>query len=211
MRSLELLEGEAQLSGSTERRMPQYNRARQTYELILREAEKIIHTEGEANLNIVKLAKNADISPATVYEYFADKGEIIDKLLWRYAAETIDKLKRKVGRGRNVNASFVFSSMLDVLLSLYKEHPALLALAGSDVTEALRRAMSCALETQQILVSHGLIKRANKTTAKKIQLWLVGVSALLRAAFQINVKGDPATIRFARDMAARMATGLPLL
>jgi len=103
------LEGKRELAGAPERRMPRYARGRMTYDLILREAERIILEDGPAKLNIRTIAKGAKVSPATIYEYFADGAEICDRLLWRSLGEILDDLERYVALEKKVTVPRVFA------------------------------------------------------------------------------------------------------
>jgi AcrR family transcriptional regulator len=204
-RAMPQVEGKRELIGAPERRMPRYARGRMTYDLILREAERIILEEGPSKLNIRNIAKSAKISPATIYEYFADGAEICDRLLWRSVGEILDDLERYIALERKVTLPRVFVLMFDALLAFHKVHPALIARASAGSTEGSNRGQAAAHEIQRILIEHKLVPRPTRTIVQKIQLWLTATNAMLRLAFQVDVKGDAGMIRIAREMIGQLA------
>lgn len=81
------------LSNQTvKRRKPLQERARHKIELILEASTRLIDKEGLDTLTTNRIAETAGISIGTLYQYFADKQAILDKLGQRVLREVTDKL-----------------------------------------------------------------------------------------------------------------------
>ena len=74
------------------RRRPLQERARHKIELILEASTRLIDQEGLDALTTNRIAETAGISIGTLYQYFADKQAILDKLGQRVLREVTDKL-----------------------------------------------------------------------------------------------------------------------
>jgi AcrR family transcriptional regulator len=74
------------------RRKPLQERARHKIELILEAATRLIDKDGLEALTTNRIAETAGISIGTLYQYFADKQAILDKLGQRVLREVTDKL-----------------------------------------------------------------------------------------------------------------------
>lgn len=67
----------------SKRRMPTQDRARATREAILEATARILEREGRAALNTNRIAERAGVSIGTLYQYFANKDEILIALARR--------------------------------------------------------------------------------------------------------------------------------
>jgi AcrR family transcriptional regulator len=74
------------------RRKPLQERARHKIELILEASTRLIDKEGLEALTTNRIAELAGISIGTLYQYFADKQAILDKLGQRVLREVTEKL-----------------------------------------------------------------------------------------------------------------------
>jgi len=74
------------------RRKPLQERARHKIELILEAATRLIDSDGLEALTTNRIAETAGISIGTLYQYFADKQAILDKLGQRVLREVTGKL-----------------------------------------------------------------------------------------------------------------------
>jgi AcrR family transcriptional regulator len=88
---------------SVSRRRPLQERARFKVELILEAATRLIDKDGLEALTTNRIAETAGISIGTLYQYFADKQAIIDKLGQLVLREVRDKLRNNLQEqtGRN--------------------------------------------------------------------------------------------------------------
>src|SRR5215813_12017235 len=59
------------------RRMPKQARARQTVDVILEAAARILRSDGRKGLTTNRIAERAGISVSTLYQYFNNKEEIV--------------------------------------------------------------------------------------------------------------------------------------
>jgi len=74
--------------GSPLRKLPNQRRSRERVENILKCAAELIAQAGSDAMRMSELAKLAEISIGSLYQYFPDKGAIIQTLAERYNAES---------------------------------------------------------------------------------------------------------------------------
>lgn len=74
-------------SSANEVREPQQLRSILRTDQILEAAEKIIAEKGAANLTISEIAQTAQVTPASMYQYFHNKSAIVLALATRYAQQ----------------------------------------------------------------------------------------------------------------------------
>jgi len=68
------------LNQKTDRRQPTQERSRKRVEAILAAAKALISEKGSAQLKIHEIAKRADVTPASIYQYFPSKNAITHAL-----------------------------------------------------------------------------------------------------------------------------------
>lgn len=71
-------------TNKTNRRNPSQNRSRERVQKILQAVKTLIEKNGIANLKIGDIAKQAGISPSSIYQYFSDKDTMIIALAEDY-------------------------------------------------------------------------------------------------------------------------------
>lgn len=69
---------------SLKKRSPSQDRSKERLEKILKAAEECILRNGAANLKVLDIAREADMPPASIYQYFKNREQIVEALLMRY-------------------------------------------------------------------------------------------------------------------------------
>lgn len=78
------------------RRKAKQERARETIEIVIEAAARVLLREGYARASTNRIAETAGVSVGTIYQYFADKDEIFDALLQREVNRVVEALTRVV-------------------------------------------------------------------------------------------------------------------
>src|SRR5829696_10281387 len=69
------------------RRVPKQARSRALMQRVLDAAEELLASEGAEALTTTRIATAADVAVGSIYQYFPDKGAIVDALAGRYLDE----------------------------------------------------------------------------------------------------------------------------
>jgi AcrR family transcriptional regulator len=107
------------------RRSPAGTRGRQRRELILDTAADLLAEGGEAAINTNALADRAGISVGSVYQYFANKEEILSALGARYMEQlggnTLAALQQDVS---GLDLPQMVDRVIDPMIAFERQHPA---------------------------------------------------------------------------------------
>jgi AcrR family transcriptional regulator len=112
------------------RREPQQARSRARVAQILLAADAILSEEGVAALTVRRIAERADVPIGSIYQFFGDKGAVIDAVARAYLTESdaaIEELVQAAETGEG-DWSDPVGRMLDTFVGLYRSHPGYVAL-----------------------------------------------------------------------------------
>lgn len=110
-------------TATVQRREPAQARSRQTVTKILDAAATIVGQEGVDAATTRAIADRAGVSYPSLYRFFADRDEILDRLVERHLAD-IDARAVAAEQTWNIRAvADLFDSELDLHVAYYREHP----------------------------------------------------------------------------------------
>jgi AcrR family transcriptional regulator len=112
------------------RREPQQARSRARVAQILEAADAILSEEGVTALTVRRIAERADVPVGSIYQFFGDKGAVIDAVARAYLSESdaaIGQLVSAAEAGEG-DWSDPVGRMLDTFVTLYRAHPGYVAL-----------------------------------------------------------------------------------
>jgi AcrR family transcriptional regulator len=104
------------------RRKPLQERARFKVELILEAATRLIDKDGLEALTTNRIAETAGISIGTLYQYFADKQAIIDKLGQRVMRDVRDKLRSDLQKQTDNNPDEQARILIRTIFGAFDDH-----------------------------------------------------------------------------------------
>ena len=93
-------------------------------------ADAILSEEGVAALTVHRIAERADVPVGSIYQFFGDKGAVIDAVARSYLTESnaaIEELVQAAETGEG-DWSDPVGRMLDTFIALYRSHPGYVAL-----------------------------------------------------------------------------------
>ena len=76
------------------RKIPRQARSRATVERILSAGVEVLRQDGFANFSTNAVAREAEVSPGTLYQYFTDRESILDLVIDRWVEQTSDARDR---------------------------------------------------------------------------------------------------------------------
>jgi TetR/AcrR family transcriptional regulator, fatty acid metabolism regulator protein len=86
-------------------------RMRDRHDAILAAATRVFAEKGYSSASITDIAREAEISDGLIYKYFANKRDLLERVLTVFYENTIADLETKVGKGRS------FDERLYILVS----------------------------------------------------------------------------------------------
>ena len=186
---------------SSLRREPQQARSRERIARVLDAAERLLASEGADALTTTRIAEEAGISVSSLYQYFPDKGAIVDALARKYMDE-FEGLMADLVRRDQGNADLV-ASLIDAFAERYRSQPGYRALwFGPHLSEQLREADRRNREALADGVRRMLLERRAVRDGPDLltscRTAVLTAHALLQEAFLIDATGDPALLAEAK-------------
>ena len=183
------------------RREPRQARSRARVAQILAAADAILAADGVDALTVRRIADRAGVPVGTLYQFFPDKGAVIDATARGYIAEfdaAIGELVASAERGDG-DWSDPVGRLVDTFAALYRSRPGYVALwTGRHLSPELARADDAnnqviAAGVRRILVS---LAAVSDTPALDLaaQVAVRTADALLHYAFAKSPRGDDAVL-----------------
>jgi AcrR family transcriptional regulator len=194
---------EAAAEPQTLRRIPQQARSRARIARVLDAAERVLTREGAEALTTTRVAAEAGISVGSLYQYFPDKGAIIDALARRYMDEFEALMDELVERALSERWDDLVATLIDAFADRYRAEPGYRALwFGRDLTQELRAADRqnkevLARGVRRILVGRELA-RDEPELETICRAAVLTADGLLQEAFRADPRGEPALLEEAR-------------
>ncbi|MGW8762698.1 TetR/AcrR family transcriptional regulator [Streptomyces sp. NPDC055815] len=181
------------------RRQPQQARSRARVEAILGAADRLLSQEGYEALTMRRIAEEAGVPVGSIYQFYPDKGAVVDALGRRYLeafASAIDELVERAVEGELTD---LVGTMVDVYGELFRSQPGGMALwAGRHLSPELARAD----EASNALIAEGLRRIVEHLTgapggelvrrATRMVVW--AANAVLHEVFKGDGEPDPETV-----------------
>ncbi|EFQ81934.1 transcriptional regulator, TetR family [Aeromicrobium marinum DSM 15272] len=108
------------------RKAPQQERSRLMVEKILTAGREVLLRDGYDAASTNKVAKQAGISPGSLYQYFADKDAVVDAVVAKYADELSDRVAASLTDQLGGPDDSLIHATLHALLDALEENEAFL-------------------------------------------------------------------------------------
>ena len=187
------------------RRRPQQARSRARIAGVLAAAERLLAREGAGALSTTRIAVEAGVSVGSLYQYFPDKGAIVDALARHYMDE-FEALMGELERDLlSAPSPDLVGSLVDAFAERYRAEPGYRELwLGRHLTEEMRAAdrankEALAAGLRRILVGLELVPEGNALEAV-CRAAVLAADALLQEAFRADPAGDPVLLEEAKRM-----------
>jgi AcrR family transcriptional regulator len=180
---------------------------------ILDSAEAILAEHGYAAATLKAIGEHAGIPTASLYHYFADRGQVEAELVRRHIPAIDERFAASLYGKQITSLRDGVDAMIDPLLTYFRENPGLLQLwfAGRSGTLTELGGLfdeSWAERLWHFLIEHKLISATTPLFA--VQLMFEVGDRLFDVAFRRSPKGDDTTIDEGRRMlTAYLTTYVP--
>jgi AcrR family transcriptional regulator len=181
------------------RREPRQARSKARLAQILAAADAILVEEGVEALTIRRIADRAGVPVGTLYQFFPDKGSVVDAVARAYIDEFDTLVDGLVSSAADGDWSDPVGRIVDEFVALYRSHPGYVALwSGRHLSPELARADEAnnqliATGVQRVLAEHaGMADVVSLELA--VQVAVRAADALLQYAFSVSPDGDEAVL-----------------
>ncbi|MFC8507325.1 TetR/AcrR family transcriptional regulator [Streptomyces sp. NPDC057411] len=189
----------AEASGAPLRRQPRQARSRARVEAILAAADRILTEEGYEALTMRRIAEEAGAPVGSIYQFYADKGAVVDALGRGYLEAFKTAIDELVERALAGELTDLVGTMVDVYAEVFRAQPGGRALwAGRHLSPELARAD----EASNALVADGLRRIVEHLTggpggepverAARMVVW--AANAVLHEVFKGDGEPDPEAV-----------------
>jgi AcrR family transcriptional regulator len=173
-------------------------RSRERVQQILDAASDLIVDSGLAGLSTRMVAERADIPVASLYQYFADKDEIILALLERDTGETDTAVTAAVSALDSVSVRTIVTATMRTFATTYRRRPAFVVIwwrgrtnrAVHDFCRAHNK--SIAADLFAFAQEAGLVKAG--TVQRVVELAVEVGDRIFQLAFEDDLRGDETVI-----------------
>lgn len=181
------------------RREPRQARSRARLAQILAAADAILAEEGVEGLTVRRIAERAGVPVGSLYQFFPDKGSVVDAVARAYIAEFDNLVEHLVSSADSGDWSDPVGRIVDSFVALYRSHPGYVALwSGRHLSAELARADEAnnqliAAGVQRVLASHAQVADG-PALALAARVAVRAADALLQYAFSLSPDGDEAVL-----------------
>lgn len=191
------------------RRAPRQQRSKAKVEAILAAVEAIA-AEDPGDLTTSSIAKRAGISVGSLYQYFENREDIVDRLLANYRQELNDLIDKTFANDLVTSVRDALVAATRRYMAFVREHPAFRTLWYSPefpnrhriVDDIEDHALASAFTTTAY--RYGLIATMTDPVRHRLLASWLALDAVIDAAFRLEPDGDQAML----DQAARIAAAV---
>jgi AcrR family transcriptional regulator len=183
---------------SPKRRVPQQVRSRDRFERILQVTGDLVVAHGVEAVNTRLIAAAADIPVASLYQYFADKEEVLLALVSRDLEEMDAQVAEDLARLSTLSVRCLVETTMRSHLKVYQRRPAFVVIWMRGRTNATINEF-CRDHNRRI--AHNVFELAQRAgmalesaTRLHAELAVEVSDRLLQVAFEKSLSGDPVII-----------------
>lgn len=180
-------------SAAKPRKQPLQARARVTVDAILEAAAHILRSQGYDAFNTNRVAEHAGVSIGSLYQYFPNKGSLLQALRERHAQAMFEQLMAQVPSAHS-SIEVLIDQMVSGLLRAHQVDPILHRILEQEVPRQTQQAPASDWETQlrqgleATLIEHADQLRVTDFRAAALVLTR-SVDALIHACLQTDPMG----------------------
>jgi AcrR family transcriptional regulator len=196
------------------RREPRQARSRARLAQILAAADAILSEEGVEALTVRRIAERAGVPVGSLYQFFPDKGSVVDAVARAYIDEFDNAVDGLVNSATSGDWSDPVGRIVDEFVALYRSHPGYVALwSGRHLSPELARADEAnnqliAAGVQRVLSEHAGVADG-PALALAVQVAVRLADSLLQYAFSLSPSGDEAVLAELKNLLRMYLASLP--
>ncbi|MDQ4098348.1 MAG: TetR/AcrR family transcriptional regulator [Actinomycetota bacterium] len=187
------------------RRVPQQSRSRDRVMRILDAAAALVCEEGVDAITTRGIAEQAEIPVASLYQYFADKDEILLALVERDVEELDAQVAGDIAELRVLSVRTIVSATMDAYTRFYRERPAFVMIwLRGRTNQAIKdygrvHNTKVAEDLLGFVTAAGLLD-ATKATRLVAEIAVEMTDRCFQLAFESSMTGEPQILSEAREL-----------
>ena len=202
--------------GSRLRRIPQQSRSRDRVERILDTAAEQVVASGVDAVGTRAIAEAAGVPVASLYQYFADKDDILLALIERDVDEMDAQVEKDLGALDTLSIRSIVETTMSAFVTVYRKRPAFIMiwLRGRS-NQAIReycRQHNRRLANDLFVFGRAAGLLADAATERFVDIAIEIGDRLFQLAYEDNLDGDPVVLEEASTVVCgyldRYATAL---
>ena len=196
------------------RREPRQARSKARLAQILAAADAILAEEGVEALTVRRIAERAGVPVGSLYQFFPDKGSVVDAVARAYIAEFDTAVDTLVNAADSGDWSDPVGRIVDEFVALYRSHPGYVALwSGRHLSPELARADDAnnqliAAGVRRLLAEHAGVADGPALDLA-VQVAVRAADALLQYAFSVSPEGDETVLAELKNLLRLYLASLP--
>lgn len=189
---------------SPKRRIPRQERSRRRVEGILDAAARLVVSQGVDSLTTRDIAEAAQAPVASLYQYFADKDEILLALVERDIEEMDEQVAADLAELQVLSVRSIVSTTMDAFVKVYLQRPAFVTIwlrgrTNQAIKEYGRQHnLKVASELLEFAIGAGLVEPS--TTSLIAELAVEMGDRCFQLAFESSMTGEPAILAEAKEL-----------
>ena len=180
------------------RRVPQQSRSRERVERILDTAAQLVVADGVDRLSTRGIAETAQVPVASLYQYFADKDDILLALVER----DIEEMDRQVATGLGglalLSVASIVRATMDAFVAVYRARPAFVEIylrgRTNNAIKEYGRAHNRRVAHDLFTFARDLGLVDERGTAQVAEIAVEMGDRLFQLAFESDLHGDPVVL-----------------
>lgn len=186
------------------RRVPQQSRSRDRVVRILDAAASLVCEDGVEALSTRSIAERAEIPVASLYQYFADKDEILLALVERDIDEMDAQVAADVAELTVLSVRNVVSATMDAFVKIYLQRPAFVMIwlrgrTNQAVKEFVREHnQQVAADLLTTCMNAGLVETGTNALVAEIAIEMG--DRCFQLAFESSMTGEPRILAEAKEL-----------
>ena len=184
------------LKQATNRRNPRQNRSKERVAIILEAVKALIEENGIANLKINDIAKRANTSPSSIYQYFSDKETIILSLAEHFMAKIHVIIDKHIQELHSIqDLAQVLNDNFDDIYLLHKNESALRQLWFDAINIELINLATLDSYIKADKIYQRVVEVATPINSQELKQFIllmsIQFSAVMRLCFANDAGGTP--------------------
>ena len=128
------------------RKQPRQQRSREMVERIIGASAELLRAEGYEGFSTNRVAREAGVSPGSLYQYVPDKSALVDEVIDRWSVEVSERVAAALAQRVGEQGPGMVRGVVETLVAALEADTALLRIVLVELPPARTRASLLALE-----------------------------------------------------------------
>ena len=143
-------------------------------ERILAASADLLRTDGYEEFSTNGVARAAGVSPGSLYQYFPDKGSVVDEVIDRWSVEVSERVAATLAQRVGEQGPDMVRGVVEALVDALEADPVLLRIVLVELPPARTRSRLLALEqrVRELLTTYLAARSRGSTTDHAARAWV---------------------------------------